>query len=44
MNVLFIEVLKFANGLKRLLEEVVHRLVVVVELVKEEEVCLLKRP
>ena len=43
VNVLFVEVLKFTNGLERLLEEVVHRLVVIMELVQEKEVCLFER-
>lgn len=44
VNVLFVEILKLSNGLERLFEKVVHRLVVVVELVKEGEVGLLKCP
>lgn len=44
MNVLFVEVLELPNGLERLLEKVVHRLVVVMELVKEEEIGLLECP
>lgn len=43
MNVLLVEVLELADGFERLLEEVVHRLVVIMELVQEKEVCLFER-